>query len=104
LDSWKEEDLLSCPTPIHWVPEAVTGGTTAQLDADPSPPRDVEVKKEWRYTSPPPPRYFFMACTVMLYLFECFSVHCIPPIAESGDCFVLRTAMSEVTRGLQFQA
>ena len=31
----------------------------------------------------------------MLYLFECFSVYCIRPIAESNDCCVLRTAATE---------
>jgi len=32
LDARKEEDLLSCPPPIHWVPGDVTVGKAARLE------------------------------------------------------------------------
>ena len=49
LDARKEEDLLSCPPPFHWVPGDVTRGKVARLEGDASLPCGVEVKKEWRY-------------------------------------------------------
>jgi hypothetical protein len=78
-------------------------GKAARIEGDPSVPCSVEVKKEWRYTSLPLVNSLWHA-PVMLYLFKCFSVQCIRPIAESNDCCVLRPAVTKTHADCNFRS